>query len=211
MVVLTRRGATWALAGFVGSAVAFILPAHIAIAVLALVGVGIVCTLEVARSIRARRQPILLPVWVRTMTATGALVLATVLWGMATAHDVGVSPSASGPPPSSVAPSVVVAPFNASWRDSVAITILGAGVFLAIPAAWYLRRREARLQSDLFVATLGVLAVGAVAWGARLGDFTMFYLYFAGIAVFATPIAAAAVAIVWERLQGRGTSGSPSH
>ena len=87
----------------------------------------------------------------------------------------------------------LVSPFNPSWRESVAITILGAGLFLAIPIAWFLRRRGAPLHADLYLATIGLLAVGAIVWGARLGDFTMFYLFFAGIAVFATALAAVAV------------------
>jgi hypothetical protein len=40
LVVLAPKTPTWALTGFVGSAVAFALPAHIVIAVLALVGSG---------------------------------------------------------------------------------------------------------------------------------------------------------------------------
>jgi hypothetical protein len=97
-----------------------------------------------------------------------------------------------------------VAPVNGSWQASVAITILGAGLLLAIPVAWLLRRREGVAHGDLYIAVLGILAVGAVAWGARLGDFTMFYLYFAGIAVFATALAAVAVREVWVRLSSTG-------
>ena len=48
------------------------------------------------------------------------------------------------------------------------------------------------------------LVVGAIAWGARVGDFTMFYLFFAGIAVIATPVAAVAVRTAWERLRATG-------
>jgi hypothetical protein len=195
VVVLSGRAATWALGSFVGSAVAFILPAHLAIAVLALVGVGIVWTIRAIQTTNARRLPLVPHIWVRTLIATSVAILATVLWGMATGHSQGGGSS------SGVAQPTVVSPFNASWRESVAITVLCAGAFLAIPVAWFLRRREAPLYADLYLGAIGLLAVGAVGWGARLGDFTMFYLYFAGIAVFATPLAAVAVMTVWERLR----------
>ena len=198
---LARDAATWALAAFVGSVVAFILPAHIAIAVLAFVGVAILGGIELLRSLKARHLPIVAPVWARTLIATGVAVVATVVWGMATGHSLGGGSATPVSSTTTVDPSTVISAFNASWRESVAITVLGAGVFLAIPVAWYLRRREAPFQADLFLATIGLLAAGAIGWGWRLSDFTMFYLYFAGIAVFATPIAVAAVLTVWERLR----------
>jgi len=40
--------------------------------------------------------------------------------------------------------------------------------------------------------------------GSKLGDFTMFYLFFGGIAVIATPVAVIAVRMLWERLRGTG-------
>ncbi len=201
LVVLGRRAATWALAAFVGSVVAFILPAHIAIAVLAFVGVAILGGIGLLRSLMARHLPIVAPVWARTLIATGVAVVATVVWGMATGHSLGGGSATPVSSTTTVDPSTVISAFNASWRESVAITVLGAGVFLAIPVAWYLRRREAPFEADLYLATMGLLAAGAIGWGWRLSDYTMFYLYFAGIAVFATPIAVAAVLTVWERLR----------
>ena len=50
------RPPTWALAVFVGSAAAFILPAHIVIAVLALVGVGSVWAIRIGQSLLATRR-----------------------------------------------------------------------------------------------------------------------------------------------------------
>src|SRR6266550_701253 len=47
-----------------------------------------------------------------------------------------------------------------------------------------------------------ILIGGAIAWGARLGDFTTFYLFFAGIAVIATPVGIIAVRSLWQRLRG---------
>ena len=126
VVVLGSRVVTWGLAGFVGSVVAFIIPAHLAIAALAFVGVGIVCAIRIIRAARVRRLPTVSPIWVRTIIATGVAVLATVMWGTFTGHGLGGGSSASGSSPG-------LALFNPSWRESVAITILGAGLFLAIP------------------------------------------------------------------------------
>jgi hypothetical protein len=195
VVVLGSRAVTWGLAGFVGSVAAFIIPAHLAIAALAFVGVGIVCAIRILRAMRVRRMPIVSPIWARTITATVVAVVATVMWGTVTGHGLGGVSSSGGSSAS------LMSPFNPSWRESVAITILGAGLFLAIPVVWFLRRRDAPLQSDLYLATLGLLAVGAIVWGARLGEFTMFYMYFAGIAVFATVLAAVAVRTLWDRLR----------
>ena len=196
VVTLGRRTTSWALAGFVGCAVAFILPAHLAIAALAFVGVVGIWSVRIGRSSTAtRRLPIVPPIWVRALAATAVTIVATVAWGMLTGHGTGGATSAT------LAPSLVVSPFNVSWRDSVAITILGAGLFLAIPAAWFVRRRESPTEADLYLGAMGLLVVGAIGWGARLGDFTMFYLFFAGIAVFATPVAAVAVRVLWEHLR----------
>jgi hypothetical protein len=196
VAVLSGRTATWALAGFVGSAIAFILPAHVVVAALALVGLGSIWAIRVAQSVIAtRRLPSVSAIWVRILMATAAFLVATVVWGMLTGHSQG------GSSPSSTGPSSIVSPFNASWRASVAITVLGAGAFFAILVVWFLRGRERPVQADLYLGTMLLLFAGAIAWGARLGEFTMFYLFFGGIAVFATPVAAVAVWTLWERLR----------
>ena len=65
--VLGGRRASWALAAFVGSAAAMILPAHIAIAALALVGVGAVWAVRIGQSLLATgRLPEVTPVWRQT-------------------------------------------------------------------------------------------------------------------------------------------------
>jgi hypothetical protein len=190
LAVLVTRRPTWALAGFVGSAVALILPAHIVIVLLALVGTGSVWTIRIVQSVMAaHRLPIVSQIWRRTFIATGIAIVATVVWGLLTGHGMGTSGSPS------------VSPFNASWRDSVAITILGAGAFLAIPVAWLLVRKEAPVQADVYFGTVVLLVAGAIAWGARLGDITMFHVFYGGIAVFATPVAAVAVWMLLERLR----------
>jgi hypothetical protein len=191
LAVLGARPSTWTLAFFAGSAAASILPAHIAIALLALIGVGSVGTVRVVQSLLAtRRLPAVSPAWRRTIIVTAVALVATVAWGMLTRHGLPVGALPAG-----------VAPFNAIWHDSVAIVILGAGVFLAIPIAWLLARRDAPLLADLCLGALVVLVVGAIAWGARLGDFNMFYFFFGGIAVFAMPAAAAAGMWIWIRLR----------
>ena len=55
--------------------------------------------------------------------------------------------------------------------------------------------------ADLYAGTVVLLVAGAILWGARIADFTMFYLFFAGIAVIATPVAAIAVRDLWEHLR----------
>jgi hypothetical protein len=203
--VMILRPASWALAGFVGSTVAMIVPAHVVIALLTLVGVVGVGTIRVIRSLVATRSlPSVPPLWRGTLVVTGVTVVATVVWGTLTGHGVpgGVSVGTSGTT-IGVNVSPGVAAFNAAWRDSVAITILGAGVFFSMPLAWLLVRRRSPLHADLYVGAAGVLAAGALAWGARLGDFTMFYFYFAGIGVIATPTAAVAVRTLWQHLRTR--------
>jgi hypothetical protein len=117
------------------------------------------------------------------------MVLATVAWGLLTGHGIG----ANGSSPS-------VSPFNASWVQAVAITALGAGAFAAIGFAWFMVRHNASTQAGVYVGVVVILVVGALAWGALLGDFNTFHLFYGGIAVFATPIAAVAVWSIWVRL-----------
>jgi len=194
LAVLGRRQATWALACFVGSATALILPAHIVIAVLALVGIGSVWTVRIARSLAAtRRLPVVSQVWRRIYIATGIALAATVVWGMFTGHGFG----ANGLSPT-------VSPFNDSWRDAVTITTVCSGAFLAIGIAWFMGRKDASIGAGLYVGTAALLVTGALVWGALLADYNTFHLFFAGIAVFATPVAAVAVWSIWRRLRATG-------
>jgi len=121
--------------------------------------------------------------------AAGIALVATVVWGLRTGNPMSDSVPAFGPP------------CNIYWGAAVVITYLGGGAFFAIAIGWPLVRKRAPIQADLYLGTVVLLVAGAIAWGARLGDFTMFYLFFAGIAVFATPVAAIAIRTVWERLQ----------
>ena len=190
VAVLGTREPSWALAGFVASAAAFTLPAHIVIAVLGLVGVGSVWTSRIVQPVLAtRRLPVVSPIWRRTFIATAVALVATVIWGLLTGHGLGGS---GGLPPS-------VAPLNASWRDSVAIVALGAGVFPAIPLAWFVARRDEPVQAYLYLGTTVLVLAAAVAWGARLEDLDMFYFFFGAIAVLAAPVGAVAAWTLWQR------------
>jgi hypothetical protein len=97
-----------------------------------------------------------------------------------------------------------VTPFNASWQASVAIITLGAGAFLAVAIVWFMVRKERPLEADLYVATAAIVVTGAIVWGALLADIFTFHVFFAAIAVFATPAAAVAVWTIWLRLRATG-------
>jgi hypothetical protein len=194
LVVMHRRKVTAALACFVASASTLIVPAHVVVALLGFVGLASVWALRTLRSLAdARDIPFVAPVWRTTLIATAIALTTTVAWGLLTGHGIG----GSGLSPS-------VAPFNATWRESVAITAACSGAFAAIGVAWLPIRREASVEANLYLGTGALLIVGALAWGARLGDFNMAHLFFAGIVVFATPVAAVAVWSIWVRLRGTG-------
>ena len=194
LAVLGRRTASWALPTFVGAAAAMILPAHIVIAVLALVGVGSVLSLRIAQTLLARRRlPDVPVVWRRTYIATGIALIATIGWGALTGHDIGTS---------GLSPSV--SPFNAFWRETVAIVIVCSGALLAIAVAWFMVRRDSSIEAGLYLGTIALLVVGTLVWGARLGDFNTFHLFYGGLAVFAGPVAAVAVMSIWRRLRATG-------
>ena len=194
LAVLDGRRASWALAVFVGSAAALVVPAHIAIAVLGLVGVGSAAAVRIIRSLAAtRRLPVVTTTWRRTFIAAGVAIVATVAWGQLTGHGMlggGSSPS--------------VAAFDASWRDSIALIALGSGAMAAIVIAWFLDRKEASLRGDMYVGTMALLVTGAIYWGSQLADFNSFHVFFAGIVIFATPVAAVAVWSIWLRLRATG-------
>lgn len=190
----SNRQPSWARSVFSGGVIASILPAHVVIATLALVGVGSVVTINLARSLALRKEwPPLDASWRATLTATALIVTATILWGIITGHGIGTSGL-----------SATIAPFNDTWRESIIRIGLGAGAFLAIPVAWFLSPRKETLLARILAGTMALLVVGAVAWGARLGDFTMFHVFFGGIAVFATPVAAVAVWMLWNFLREKG-------
>ena len=189
LAVLGGRTVSWGLASFVGSAAALIVPAHVVIAVLGLAGIGSVWTIRIWQSfVATRRIPRVAPAWQQTLMATGVAIVVTVAWGLLTGHGIGGSGISTD-----------VSPFNASWRESVAITVICSGAFLMIGVAWVMVRKEAPLEAGLYLGTALLVLIGAFAWGARLADFNSFHLFYGGIAVFATPVAAVAVVSVWLR------------
>ena len=103
LTVLTDRPPTWALAGFVGTTFALLLPAHLILALLAIVGVGAAVTVHAARSLRAaRRLPAVSQLWRRTLIWSAVALVVTLVWGALTGHGVGGSGASAG-----------VSPFNA--------------------------------------------------------------------------------------------------
>ncbi len=186
-LVLRRRDLegndpSWVL--FVGATIASILPLHIIIAILALVGaLGAAITAVVLRWVEGVHSlPAVDAPDRRLILTTIAVTTITIACGLATGHGIG----ASGLSPT-------VAPFNEAWREAIAKTAAGSLLFFAILVAVW---RDRRSRGPVFWTAIGVLSLigfGALAWGARLGDFTMFHVFYAGIAVFATPIAAVAI------------------
>jgi hypothetical protein len=97
-----------------------------------------------------------------------------------------------------------VVPFNAFWRETVAIVIVCSGAFLAIAVAWFLVRKDSAIEAGLYVGTMVLVVTGTLVWGARLGDFNTLHLFYGGLAVFAAPVAAVAVVSIWMRLRVTG-------
>ena len=59
-----------------------------------------------------------------------------------------------------------MAPFNAFWRESVAIvTVWCRDAFLAIAVAWFMVRKEASIETDLYVGTAVIVVVGRPGLG----------------------------------------------
>jgi hypothetical protein len=190
LAVLGRLKPTWPLACFVGSAVALILPAHIVIALLGLIGVGSVWTTRIAYSLLpARRQTAALPIWRRTAIVALIALSSSVGWGLLTGHGMGGGGSMAS-----------LSPFNALWRDSIAIVTLEAGLLLTIQLAWLFSRRDRPVFAETCLATMVLVVAGAIAWGWGYATLSMFYFFFGGITVFATPIAAVATWLLLKRI-----------
>ena len=97
-----------------------------------------------------------------------------------------------------------VSPFNASWHGSIAIIALGSG---AIRRSWSPgsssvgnRRSRTACTSARWCSWSSAPCTGA----AQLADFNTFHVFFAALAIFATPVAAVAVWSIWLRLRATG-------
>ena len=179
---------------FCGAAIACLLPAHIVLAALALAGLaGAGLTWAVRSAFLDGHLPTVAPVLGRVLIAAAVIGVATGIWGIWTGHGVGAS---------AISPSV--SPFNGAWVQTMIRTVLGAGVLLAVPFAWRRADVARPLRAHVFVGTTFIVFVGALSWGARLGDLNMFHVFFGGLAVFAVPAAAAAFWIVWTTARRAG-------
>lgn len=182
-VIVRRRRLKWAVTGFVATVYASLLPVHVVIALLAAVGVaGALASHALTSTLRTGQRPTISAPWVRVFGWSSVTLGATLAWGTMTGHGLG----GNGASPT-------VEPFNEYWRDSLIIVTTGAWAFVAIPVAWLLVRRRDPFLAAAYVATALVTVVGALIWGARLGDFNMFHFFFGGLALIATPLAAVAV------------------
>lgn len=185
LAVLDSRRPDWALAGVVGCILAFLLPAHILVAILTVAGLvtGLAAmSWQIVRGTSGWRVP---AIW--RMTGTWALLAfgVTLLWGFATGHGIGGSGTSAG-----------VEPFDEAWQQSMLGVAVGGLMLFAAPFGWVLLRRDEPLLAAICAGATGLVLFGAVAWGARVADFNMFHVFFAGIAVFLTPIAAAVAWII---------------
>ena len=196
--VLARKvnNDSWAYAVFAGTMFGSILPAHVVIAALASLGGAIFLGLRALRRYLFKQHVVIVPAsWHRTIICAGLVIIATVFWGLFTGHGVPASALSTG-----------VAPFNESWQRSIVSVLLGAGSFYAIAFACIANRSRRPAIADGYIAIAAMLGLAALAWGARLGDFNMFHVFFGAVAVFATPAAAMAMWYAWERVRAtRGT------
>jgi hypothetical protein len=183
VAILDMRRSTPALRLFIGAVVASMLPAHLVVAVLAVVGAGGVFFVGGIAALLGRpRPPMTSGWWYSTVATVFAVALVTAIWGYLTGHGL-----------SGVGISSTVTPFNHAWVDAVIAPVLAGGAFLATPFAWLVTRRGSPATASVFLGTVVLVVSGAIAWGARLADFDMFHVFFAGIAVFATPVTAVGV------------------
>jgi hypothetical protein len=187
-VNVTRRSTAFSV--FAGTIMASLLPAHVVLAVLALVEIGAIASIALVGVLLQRRRPRVPGQWRGILASVAIVGIVTAAWGVLTGHELRA-----------IGTSAVVAPYNRVWIETVAYTALAAGAFLAIPAAWFATRTTSAKQAALFGATTLLVGWGAIAWGARIADFDSFHVFFGAIAVFATPVASAAIWTLWTHLR----------
>jgi hypothetical protein len=193
LATLVRRRPTWGLMIFSGAAIAYLVPAHIALSVIvAAAAIGAAAI----RLVLGARQPRLLGrvlpgAWRATVPVAVVLAAVTVAWGSATDHSLG----RGGDP---IAP-----PFNPTWIYLVVVTMAG-GLALYSIVVEAIRSPVGRPAWWAYWGTMGAVAIGALLWGARVGEFTTFHGFFGAVAVFAGPVGATAVWSLWHGLRDRG-------
>lgn len=197
LLVLDSRPQTWSLACFVGTAIAFVLPEHIVIAILGLVGLGTAWTIGIGRSLMTTGSLPPVPViWRRTLIAAAVGVALTAVFGRLTDHGLGNGASMAS-----------VTPFNLSWRETIGVVSVQAGMLLTPPVAWLILRRDVPRFAAICLGTTVLVIAGAIVWGWRLATFNMFYFFFGALAIFVTPVAVAAVWLLVERIRSAGHPG----
>jgi hypothetical protein len=187
-----RPSLPWSL--LVGTLAASLLSAHIVVMLIGAAGVsGAWLLSSLGHYVRSRRI-LSVPVEWRPAVACAAVVgAATIVWGLLTGHGIAGTASSSGIPA-----------FGGFWPESVVTTAITGGVFLTIPIASWLGRREPTGRTWLFLASAIAIAAGAIAWGARLPDYNNFHLFFGAILVFGTPLAVVGAWVVASRLRASG-------
>jgi hypothetical protein len=197
LLILIRRdhGAqSAAMVMLTAGVIASTLPTHLVLAGLGIFGIAAALTLrailEFARDHQIHLVP---PGTARLVLSTAFVIAATAAWGLLTGHGIG----ASGQAPN-------VSAFDPTWRTSVVLAFVGFfGFSVLAPLGSAMGGSNARVIAWVWVGTMAILGAGAVAWGARLGDFTMFHAFYGGIAVFAVPAAAAGMWMLVRVLQAR--------
>ena len=196
LLTLAFRRASPSLVIFAGPLLASVIPSHIVVAILGFVGA---CTAMLTwlvaslfgKSITIRsesaRGPITVALW------CSIVMLLTLAWGLLTGHWLTDSTQPSR-----------VDPFNETWRVSVGLACLSAGVFVAILVAVAVLTDAPLTVRLLLAGSIAAVVFGALAWGARLGTFTMFHFMSAAVALIAVPVAAIAIRALWQRAQANG-------
>jgi hypothetical protein len=181
---------------FGGTVIASLIPTHVLLAGVAFVGVTVVASAHIARSIVANgRLPYVADEW-RTLGSAAVLTsAATIGWGVATGHGIGASGA-----------SETVPAFADAWRESIVRTVLGGGVLLLLPIAWLIVRRKTGPEAWVYAVSMVIVALGAVIWGTLMADYNTFHAYFGALLLFATPAAAAATSRVWTHARAGGHS-----
>lgn len=164
---------------FEGAVIAALLAAHVVLAGLIAIAIGAVGSW---RLLQSREINVHSDTW-RVFAAGGALVALTAIWGIETGHGIGTSGL-----------SETVEPFNWSWGVALLVVAVGGFPLWAIALAY--RMGATRAVIDLVMAASASTVVGAVVWGARLGDFTSFHAFFGPLAVYTTPAALVALALL---------------
>jgi len=186
---------TWDLARalFVAGTAALLAPAHILIFLLACVGVmgGAVALLWAGG--RGRWLAHVPRGALRVVPAVCVVAGVTLAWGAATGHGLGAN-----------GPSVGAVPFGEPWRQAIVAMLVGAGVFLCVPATWWILRRDDAYRAAIAAGTTMVAFVATVTWGVRLAEHNMFHVFTGAIAVFLTPMALACVWLLWDRARSTG-------